>query len=383
MEESGMEREEKIKEILLDGKRNDLSPSVEWLAKGLSNSWVEYSPQEGDFESLYARALSEKSDDSTLNRSNARHGIAATRKNNVLSFSDFAKNKLVIGLSAAAIFLFAVTLGYYSILKDKSPVGSEKGGVEISQVEGDAYLTSSDPKDKILLKPGVRIQEGQRVVTAPGAILNLKVSDGIAVRILPDSEVSFRLIDLSTHYKIGIDLEKGELLAHIHKNLKKEEFIVRSENVSAEVRGTSFSFQNVPGEGTRVRVLEGRVAISAREESKNTAPEGEQVLEPNQGIFVNQKGFVRSRLNDAEKDRLGTEFEKLPIDAIPRDKNRAYASKQELLTEFQRMERIVLVDGKSIEGVIVDMDENSMYVQTLEREITIERASISEVIQLH
>ncbi|TGL75802.1 FecR family protein [Leptospira yasudae] len=383
MEESGMEREEKIKEILLDGKQNDLSPSVEWLAKGLGNSWVEYSPQGGDFESLYARALSEKSDDSSLDRSNVGGGIAATRKNNVLSFSDFAKNKLVIGLSAAAIFLFAVTLGYYSILKDKTPVGSEKGGVEISQVEGEAYLTSSDPKDKILLKPGVRIQEGQRVVTAPGAILNLKVSDGIAVRILPDSEVSFRLIDLSTHYKIGIDLEKGELLAHIHKNLKKEEFIVRSENVSAEVRGTSFSFQNVPGEGTRVRVLEGRVAISAREESKNTAPEGEQVLEPNQGIFVNQKGFVRSRLNDAEKERLGTEFEKLPIDEIPRDKNRVYASKQELLTEFQRMERIVLVDGKSIEGVIVDMDENAMYVQTLEKEITIERASVSEVIQLH
>lgn len=63
------------------------------------------------------------------------------------------------------------------------------------------------------------------------------MSDGIVVRVLSDSEVSFRLIDLSTHYKIGIDLEKGELLAHIHKNLKKEEFIVRSENLSAEVRG--------------------------------------------------------------------------------------------------------------------------------------------------
>ncbi|TGM03641.1 iron dicitrate transport regulator FecR [Leptospira barantonii] len=374
MEESGMEREEKIQEILLEGKRNDLSPSVEWLAKGLGDSWVEYSAKASDFEALYARALS--SDDTNQN-------LDKERNSKVLSFSEFRKNRLAIGLSAAAIFLLAVTLGYYSILKNQSSIDVEKGGVEISQVEGEAYLTSSDPKDKILLKPGVRIQEGQRVVTGPNAILNLKVSDGIAVRILSDSEVSFRWIDLSTHYKIGIDLEKGELLAHIHKNLKKEEFIVRSENVSAEVRGTSFSFQNVPGEGTRVRVLEGRVAISAREESKKTAPEGEQVLEPNQGIFVNQKGFVRSRLNDSEKDHLGLEFEKLPIESIPRDKNRAYSSKQELLTEFQRMERIVLTDGKTIEGVIVDMDENAMYVQTLEKEITIQRELVSEVIQLH
>ncbi|AOP36649.1 iron dicitrate transport regulator FecR [Leptospira tipperaryensis] len=361
MEASGMEREEKIKEILLEGKQNELSPSVEWLGKGLSSSWVEYSPKQSDFESLYTRA----------------------QTSNVVSFSNFTKNKIVISLSAAAIFLMAITLGYYSILKNNSPPTVEKGGVEISQVEGEAYLTSSDPKDKILLKPGVRIQEGQRVVTAPSAFLNLKVADGIAVRVLGDSQVSFRKIDLSTHYKIGIDLEKGELLAHIHKNLKKEEFTVRSETVSAEVRGTSFSFQNLPGEGTKIQVLEGRVAVSARAESQKTAPEGEQVLEPNQTIFANQKGFVRSRLKDSEKDLLNSEFEKLPIESVPRDKNKAYSSKQELLTEFQRMERVVLVDGKTIEGVIVDMDEKAMYVQTLEKEITIPRESVSEVIQVH
>ncbi|MDI7237463.1 FecR family protein [Leptospira santarosai] len=362
MEESGMEREEKIREILFEGKRNDLSPSVEWLAKGLRSSWVEYSPS--DFESLYARTH-----------------VGSSK---IFSFSDFAKNKLVLALSSAAIFLFAVTLGYYSIFKDQSSLRIERGGVEISQVEGEAYLTSSDPKDRILLKPGVRIQEGQRVVTGSKAILNLKVSDGIVVRVLSDSEVSFRMVDLSAHYKIGIDLEKGELLAHIHKNLKKEEFVVRSENISAEVRGTSFSFQNVPGEGTRVQVLEGRVAISARVESRQTAaPEGEQVLEPNQGIFVNQKGFVRSHLSDSEKSRLEVELEKLPIENIPRDKNRPYSSKQELLTDFQRLEKIVLIDGKEIEGVIVDMDENVMYVQTLEKEISIRRESVSEVIQLY
>ncbi|WP_061224272.1 FecR family protein [Leptospira weilii] len=363
MEESGMKREEKIQEILFQGKRNDLSPSVEWLAKGLSDSWVEYFPKESDFESLYTRARSDSS--------------------KILSFSNFAKNKLVVALSSAAIFLFAVTLGYYSILNDNSSLRVERGGVEISQVEGEAYLTSSDPKDKILLKPGVRIQEGQRVVTGSKAILNLKVSDGIVVRVLSDSEVSFRVIDLSAHYKIGIDLEKGELLAHIHKNLKKEEFVVRSENISAEVRGTSFSFQNVPGEGTRVRVLEGRVAISARSESRQTAPEGEQILEPNQGILVNQKGFVRSHLSDSEKNRLEVELERLPIENIPRDKNRSYSSKQELLTDFQRLEKVVLTDGKEIEGVIVDMDENVMYVQTLEKEIAIQRELVSEVIQLY
>lgn len=37
-----MKREQKIQEILFEGKQNDLSPSIEWLAKGLSNSWVEY-----------------------------------------------------------------------------------------------------------------------------------------------------------------------------------------------------------------------------------------------------------------------------------------------------------------------------------------------------
>lgn len=73
MEESGMKREEKIQEILFQGKQNDLSPSVEWLAKGLSDSWVEYSFKESDFESLYTRARSDSS--------------------KIFSFSNFAKNK--------------------------------------------------------------------------------------------------------------------------------------------------------------------------------------------------------------------------------------------------------------------------------------------------
>ncbi|XDD52353.1 FecR domain-containing protein [Leptospira sp. WS92.C1] len=356
-----MEREEKIKEILLEGKQNELSTSVEWLANGLGRSWVEYSPKESDFASLYARAQNSK----------------------VLLFPHFAKNKYVLAISAAAIFFLAVTIGYYSVLKNQTPPNIEKGTVEISQVEGEAYLTSSDPKDRILLKPGVRIQEGQRVITTAGAILNLKVSNGIGVRVLANSEVFFQKIDLSTHYKIGIDLEKGELIAHIHKNLKKEEFIIRSKMITAEVRGTSFSFQNIDGEGTKVRVLEGRVSISPRGESQRTAPEGEQILEPNQGILVNQKGFVRSHLKETEKDLISAELEKLPVENIPRDKNRVYSDKQELLNEFQRMEKIVLVDGRSVEGVIVDMDENTMYVQTLEKEITLPRDKISEVIQLH
>lgn len=360
------DREEKIQEILLQGRTNELSASVDWLSGNLNRTWVEYSPQAGDFETLYARALSEPSE------------------SKILVFPGSSRRKMWIGaLSAAAILFLAITLGYYTFLKDQAPSNAERGGVEISQIQGPAFITSSDPKDKILLKPGVRIQEGQRVITGAGAILNLKVSDGIALRVLANSEVLFRKIDLSEHYKIGIDLEKGELLAHIHKNLKKEEFTVRSETVRAEVRGTSFSFQNLAGEGTRIRVLEGRVAVTAREESQKTAPEGEQILEPNQGIFVNQKGFVRSVLNESEKETLAAEFEKLPVEAIPRDKNRSYTSKQELLDEFQRMERIVLTDGKSVEGVIVDMDETSMYVQTLEKEIVIPREVVSEVIQVH
>lgn len=66
-----MKREQKIQEILFEGKQNDLSPSIEWLAKGLSNSWVEYSPQKSDFESLYAQASKNSS--------------------KILSFSDFTK----------------------------------------------------------------------------------------------------------------------------------------------------------------------------------------------------------------------------------------------------------------------------------------------------
>lgn len=360
------DREEKIQAILLQGKTNELSASVDWLSESLNRTWVEYSPKALDFETLYSRALSQPSE------------------SKVLFFSGSSQGRIWTGaLSAAAILILAITLGYYTFLKDQTPSRAERGGVEISQIQGPAFVLSSDSKDQILLKPGVRILEGQRVVTGENAILNLKVSDGIAVRVLANSEIFFSKIDLSEQYKIGIDLEKGELLAHIHKNLKKEEFTVRSETVRAEVRGTSFSFQNITGEGTRIRVLEGRVAVTPREETQKSVPQGEQVLEPNQGILVSQKGFVRSVLSESEKETLSAEFEKLPVESIPRDKNRAYTSKQELFDEFQRMERIVLIDGKSVEGVIVDMDDSSMYVQTLEKEVVVPRESVSEVIQIH
>ncbi|TGK01931.1 transcriptional regulator [Leptospira langatensis] len=336
--------EEKIRKAI-EGEKNEYSSSIDALSKLLSKSWVKPS-SEVSFEQIYEKAQSSK----------------------VLPF----KRPLIYALSAAAAILLGA-FGVFLLQNPKSSPAADQFTISVSKIVGKGYLSSSDSEKQLALNEGESVGRGQTLKTEAGSKLFLTVSKGegmvleeaTELEILRDSKQSFRL-------------KTGTVLVHLHKNLKKEDFRIYTSSGLVEVRGTKFEVRENKAEGTIVSVLEGRVAAI----NTNESDRGEQVLEPGQKIRLEPKGFHRSFLSSAEQRGLNLKFTELKVDEIPRNTERSFSDKEDLFKEYQRLERVVLSNGESLEGVIVDMDESFMYLQTLKNEIKIPRDSVNEVIQL-
>ncbi|TGL47548.1 transcriptional regulator [Leptospira wolffii] len=334
--------EQKI-ERALNGEKNEYSSSLQSLSHLLSKP-LTHSSEFESFETIYQKAS----------------------RPTILTLSKPA----FYWLSAAAV-LFIGFVSFYTLQK-RQPTNSPESGIEISKIFGKGYLLSNEEK-LLSLNEGETVGLGQILRTDKDSQLFLNVSKGEAIamegetelEILKDSKQSFRL-------------RRGGILVHLHKNLKKEEFRIFTAVGTVEVRGTKFEVRERDGEGTVVAVLEGRVATKGLHESDR----GEQVLEPGQKIRMESKGFQRSFLTSSELGDLNQKFKGIQVDEIPRNTEKSFDNKEDLYREYQRFEKVVLASGESYEGVIVDMDEKFMYLQTLKNEIKIPRDSVLEVIQL-
>lgn len=336
--------EQKI-ERALEGEKNELSSSLDALSKLLSKPWAKPSI-EISFEELYEKA----------NRSKIAYFSKPT----------------IISLSAAALLLFSIA-SYFFLSKRQASSNLAGTEISITKIAGKAFLLSNDSDRSLALAEGESVSVGQILRTEKDSQIFLSISRGegmilggeTELEVLKDGNKSFRL-------------RQGDLLVHLHKNLKKEEFKILTSQGFVEVRGTKFEVRENRGEGTVVSVLEGRVATR----SANEKDKGEQVLEPGQKIQLEPKGFHRSFLTGAELNQLGKRFTALAVEEIPRNTEKSFSNKDDLFTEYQRLERVLLASGEIYEGVIVDMDEKFMYLQTLKNEIKIPRDSVLEVIQL-
>ncbi|PJZ70689.1 transcriptional regulator [Leptospira perolatii] len=340
--------EKKIQDAL-EGKANDLTPTVDVLGSLLAKPWVELDSgvKASQFEKLFSDAQVDS-------------------KSKLLSFR--SPYLYWVAAAAAVILVFPV----YFLMKEKAPV-LEPSGIVIQEIQGRAFLSSSDSSHKVALNLGESVALGQSVSTDADSVLRISVSKGIGLLLSPNTD-----LEIVKEGKDSFRLKNGNLLVHLHKNLKKEEFQILTEMGKIEVRGTKFSVSANPESGVEVSVLEGRVAVLKEGETDK----GEQVLEPGQKIKLGSKGFQRSFLRDQELQDLSGKFERLPVEEIPRNKDRSFVSKDELFKEYQRLERVVLTDKTVQDGVIIDMDEQFMYLQTLDKEIQIPREMVQEVIQV-
>ncbi|TGL58846.1 FecR family protein [Leptospira sarikeiensis] len=335
--------EQKIKKAI-EGEKNEYSSSIEKLSEALSISWAN-PPKEISFEEIYEKAQSTK--------------IAVFSK------------PLFYSIAAAAAILVGA-FGLFILQTPKAPAQNEYN-VSIRKIIGKAYLFSKDSEKLLALNEGELVGYGQRIRTEIGSKLFLSIAKGEGMILGESTE-----LEISEEGKQSFRLREGSILVHLHKNLKKDEFRIFTETGLVEVRGTKFEVRENSKEGTIVSVLEGRVAAKSATEQNR----GEQVLEPGQKIRLEVKGFQRSFLSANEQKDLNVKFSELHVDEIPRNSEKAFSNKEDLFNEYQRLERVILSGGETLEGVIVDMDENFMYLQTLEKEIKIQRDSVMEVIQL-
>ncbi|WP_367899297.1 FecR domain-containing protein [Leptospira sp. WS58.C1] len=336
--------EHKIRKAI-EGEKNEYSSSIEKLSDMLSKSWVS-PPVHISFEEIYEKAQTSK----------------------VISFN---KPLLYTLASAAAILIGAFS---FIVLQNSkvTPVKTEFG-ISITKIIGKGYLFSPDSEKLLALNEGESVGSGQILKTEQDSKLFLNIAKGEGMILEESTE-----LEIMKEGKQSFRLRNGSILVHLHKNLKKDEFRIITETGLVEVRGTKFEVREKPKEGTIVSVLEGRVAAKSSSEPNR----GEQVLEPGQKIRLEAKGFQRTFLTSAEQKELGFKFSELQVDEIPRNSEKSFSNKDDLFNEYQRLERVILSNGERLEGVIVDMDENFMYLQTLEKEIKIQRDSVMEVIQL-
>ncbi len=332
-------------ERALKGEKNEFSSSIETLSNLLSKPWVNSPPGILSFEEIYHKANQSK-------------------------IVQFAKPLFYGSLAAAAILLGTFT--FLIVQKSKTPV-SEELGIGVSKIIGKGYLFSSDSEKLLALNEGESVGAGQTLKTDADSQLFLSISTGEGMVLEANTE-----LEILRDKKQSFRLREGGILVHLHKNLKKEDFRIFTNEGLVEVRGTKFEVRENQREGTIVSVIEGRVAAK----NANEPDRGEQVLEPGQKIRLEAKGFQRSFLSSAELNDLNQKFIDLKVDEIPRNSEKSFSNKDDLYKEYQRLERVVLTDGANYEGVIVDMDEKFMYLQTLEKEIKIPRDSVMEVIQL-
>ncbi|PJZ48662.1 transcriptional regulator [Leptospira saintgironsiae] len=336
--------EHKIRKAI-EGEKNEYSSSIDKLSDMLSKSWVS-PPSNISFEEIYEKAQASK----------------------VISF----KKPLLYTIASAA----AILIGAFSFLilrNPKAPPIKNELGISVTKIIGKGYLFSSDSDKLLALNEGESVGSGQILKTEPGSKLFLSIAKGEGMILEESTE-----LEIMKEGKQSFRLRNGSILVHLHKNLKKDEFKIITETGLVEVRGTKFEVKESLKEGTIVSVLEGRVAAKSITEPNR----GEQVLQPGQKIRLEAKGFQRTFLSSAEQKDLGFKFSELHVDEIARSSEKSFSNKDDLFNEYQRLERVILSNGETLEGVIVDMDENFMYLQTLEKEIKIQRDSVMEVIQL-
>ncbi|EPG72803.1 sigma factor regulatory protein, FecR/PupR family [Leptospira fainei serovar Hurstbridge str. BUT 6] len=338
------ELEKRIREAI-EGGSNDLTPSIDRLNSLIAKSWVDQPLSNSSFEEIYKKASSTSV---KMFRHKAWYFLAAA-----------------VILITPLLFLLRTGKAFKQTTSGSS--------ILVLHLNGKVYLSAAGSKDRLALNEGENVGKGQVLSTDRNSTLSLSVAKGEAM--LLESETDLEVVD---DQKRTFRLHSGKLLTHIHKNLKKEDFKILTSNGVVEVRGTKFSVTESAEFGTQVSVLEGRVAAIRG----NEADKGEQVLEPGQRIRLNSRGFQRSFLTSSELTELSNEFTRLTVEEIPRDTTKSFSTKDELFKEYQRFERVVLTDKSSLEGVIIDMDGDFLYLQTLQKEIRIPRDSVQEVIQV-
>ena len=136
---------------------------------------------------------------------------------------------------------------------------------EVQNFIGKVEIYSAQAKAWLPAKRGETIRVNDKIRTAPGAEIDIRVPDQIRIRIKESSEAVIKkpnLLDRALRYRLH--LLRGSLLGSTDKKFKGKRLEVSTPVLVAAVRGTTFQIEmNPENRESAVRVLEGTVKVKS------------------------------------------------------------------------------------------------------------------------
>ncbi len=293
----------------------------------------------------------------------------------------------VLMVTAVVFIILAVITGItvlmikHNDMDFRSPVIIRKNP-EVTYTVGEALYMKESSSEWKELEIGDKLGEGGAVKTGADGIVDLKFSDGTAMRITADSFLSLKDVSLTT---IDVDLEKGRLISKFTKLFSNQHFSVKTPGAVAGIRGTELVFSVSDG-ATEIVGMSGITEVynplfpenkvllgfqSKTEVSKDAPPADPEKLTPE------EVELYRNMLDSIHFDRVIV-FGK-PIQFKPDTAEITPESRRELdkLARKMRWRRYKI----EIQGHTADIgDFSSQYSLSLKRAETIRDYLISKKI---
>jgi hypothetical protein len=155
-----------------------------------------------------------------------------------------------------------------------APAAPESWDARLTAVTGEVVVHPADGGEESSAEIGMPLEQGDRIVTSPGAEAEIALDGGSLITLRENSDFT---LEKTAKSESVFALALGSMLAKIQK-LGTQRLQIRTPSSVAAVRGTEFGVE-VEGEQSHVGVFdEGRVEVSGSGAT--------QVLTPNQETSV-------------------------------------------------------------------------------------------------
>lgn len=265
----------------------------------------------------------------------------------------------------------------------------------VQSVLGDAHVKTADSHAKSL-KVGLSVHEKSSIVTEAGSSVVISVDDGSAFKTDGRSELAIEVTkadELKT--RMTVALRYGKLLFEVQKQAVKDEFEIRTENVSSVVRGTAGFIENV--DGLEISSLkEGRLDVVVKSDTAQPIKGGQTLIANTNGVKIlslaSSGTLILARALDSiatgAAAELGVHAAKLNLDKLEsmlQEFDEAYKKKAEAFIKSSQIEfkpkvlneyigkpsvtlEALFIPGSfvSVLGIVDTIPESGLYKRTFE-----------------
>ena len=354
------ELEQKVHEILIENKTNELKSQVDLIQSFISkpNFNEEKIPNTEEFLKKYES-----------------HNSIKKKKGGLTIMN----NKIIIAAAAAVLIAVGVFFSIDKSAPKQEQASSNELKVKLTFVIGDVKLKLNPADAGKKPEIGTLLSQEHVLITGNNGNADLQFNNGSSVKIKPNTEVAIRnLTKTADSVKEQLSIAKGIIIANVNKKKQSDDFQVITPTAIAGVRGTRFLVAVEPNEKnkediTRVSVLDGSVGIYKHKDGIPTTPEPILILDSkDSGQEITRGGdFKKSPITEADIKLIEGKEDQTDISATS-----AAETEKSLFDKYGRLEVLSLDGGKKVTGVITDMDDNNFTVHTTNGFVKVDRKKV-------